>query len=290
MHQYLPFPLSHDLSPNHSVTPAVGQNDILAYSGYETYKIVSQSDLAACHKMGDIYFCKGRNDLRTDIQDTCLGALFLQQPKGIQKQCKFEIQNSKEQVFKLAYNKWSVATQKQYTTHQVCGKNRRPIIIGPGAIVTLKPGCKVRLETHILTADNFDEITIEPTHFTWNWNASQIFPDLAPTQFSQAMQSLQDFGLHIVDAADIAHHLKFANFNEPIPFEIAQLFKNPMHYVTIVLSTIIIIYFVYKLFQKYLLSKIKAKLPKGMAAYIPDPQPPAYVHNDPRCVPMVNFT
>jgi len=25
MHQYLPFPLSHDLSPNHSVTPAVGQ-------------------------------------------------------------------------------------------------------------------------------------------------------------------------------------------------------------------------------------------------------------------------
>jgi hypothetical protein len=93
-----------------------------------------------------------------------------------------------------------------------------------------------------------------------------------------------------VDAADIAHHLKFANFNEPIPFEIAQLFKNPMHYVTIILSGIIIFYFVYKLFQKYLLSKIKAKLPKGMAAYIPDPQPPAYVHNDPRCVPMVNFT
>ena len=31
MHQYLPFPLSHELSPNHSVTPAVGQNDILAY-------------------------------------------------------------------------------------------------------------------------------------------------------------------------------------------------------------------------------------------------------------------
>ena len=290
MHQYLPFPLSHDLSPNHSVTPAVGQNDILAYSGYETYKIVSQSDLAACHKMGEIYFCKGRNDLRTDIQETCLGALFLQQPKGIQKQCKFEIQSAREQVFKLAYNKWSVATQKQYTTHQVCGKNRRPIIIGPGAIVTLNPGCKVRLENHILTADSFEEIEIEPTYFNWNWNASQIFPELAPTQFSQAMQSLQDYGLHIVDAADIAHHLKFSNFNEPIPFEIAQLFNNPMHYVTIILSGIMIVYFVYKLFQKYLLSKIKSKLPKGMAAYIPDPQPPAYVHNDPRCVPMVNFT
>jgi hypothetical protein len=290
MHQYLPFPLSHDLSPNHSVTPAVGQNDILAYSGYETYKIVSQSDLAACHKMGDIFFCKGRNDLRTDIQDTCLGALFLQQPKGIQKQCKFEIQSSREQVFKLAHNKWSVATQKQYTTHQVCGKNRRPIIIGPGAVVTLNPGCKVRLETHILTADSFEEVEIEPTYFTWNWNASQIFPDLAPTQFSEAMQSLQDYGLHIVDASDIAHHLKFSNFNEPIPFEISQMFNNPMHYATIVLSAIIIIYFVYKLFQNYLHRQLKAKLPPSIAHYIPSAPAVPYIHNDPMSLPKVIFT
>ena len=289
MHQYLPFPLSHDLSPNHSVTPAVGQNDILAYSGYETYKIVSQSDLAACHKMGEVYFCKGRNDLRTDIQQTCLGALFLQQPKGIQSQCKFEIQNAKEQVFKLAYNKWSVATQKQYTTHMVCNKNRRPLIIGPGAIVTLNPGCKVRLETHILTADAFEEVEIEPTYFTWNWNASQIFPDLAPTQFSQAMQSLKDYGLHIVDAADIAHHLKFANFDGPVPFEISQLFSNPMHYITIIVAIIIIVYFAYKLFQNFIHKTLKAKLPTSIAAHIPI-APPAYIHNDPRSLPMVNFT
>ncbi len=31
------------------------------------------------------YFCKGRNDLRTDITETCLGSLYLQQGKGIQK-------------------------------------------------------------------------------------------------------------------------------------------------------------------------------------------------------------
>jgi len=289
MHQYLPFPLSHDLSPNHSVTPAVGQNDILAYSGYETYKIVSQSDLAACHKMGETYFCKGRNDLRTDIQETCLGALFLQQPKGIQRYCKFEIQTSTEQVFRLAYNKWSIATQQQYTTHTVCGKIRRPIVIGPGAIVTLNPGCKVRLQSHILTADVLEEVEIEPTYFTWNWNASQIFPDLAPTQFSQAMQSLKDYGLHIVDAADIAHHLKFANFNEPIPWDIAQVFNNPMHIVTIVISCIIIIFLVYKIFQAWIHKFLKAKLPKNIAVHIPT-APPAYIHNDPRDLPMVNFT
>ncbi len=63
------------------------------------------------------------------------------------------------------------------------------------------------MQTHILTADTLEEIDIEPTYFTWNLNASQIFPDLAPSQFSQAIQSLKDYGIHIVDAADIAHHV-----------------------------------------------------------------------------------
>ncbi len=73
LNQYLPFPLTHNLSPNHSLMPSIGQNNILAYSGFDTFKIISQSDLASCHKMGESYFCKGRNDLRTDITETCLG-------------------------------------------------------------------------------------------------------------------------------------------------------------------------------------------------------------------------
>jgi len=104
LNQYLPFPLTHSLSPNHSLTPSVGQNDILAYSVLDTFKILSQSDLASCHKMGEPIFARGG-----------------------------------------------------------------------------------------------------------------IFPDLEPQQFLQAMQSLNDYGLHIVDAAVIAHHLKFENFNDPTP-------------------------------------------------------------------------
>ena len=58
-------------------------------------------------------------------------------------------------------------------------------------------------------------------------------------------------GLHIVDAADIANHLKFENFNEPVPFAISNLFSNPMHIVTIVFASIMILYFVYKLYTMY---------------------------------------
>ena len=49
-----------------------------------------------------------------------------------------------------------------------------------------------------------------------------------------------------------------------------------------------IIYFVYKIFQNYIHKQLKVKLPNSIAAHIPL-APPAYVHNDPHCVPMVNF-
>jgi len=58
-----------------------------------------------------------------------------------------------------------------------------------------------------LTADTFEEEIIETNHFTLTSNATQIFLDLEPQKFSKAMQSLGDCGLHIDDAAHIAHHL-----------------------------------------------------------------------------------
>jgi hypothetical protein len=271
----------------------VGHNDILAYNGDQTFKLVSQSDLAACHRMGETYFCKGRNDLRTDILETCHGSLFLQQSKGVQKYCKFEISPAREQVFKLAYNKWTISTQKQYTTHMICNKSRKPIIVGPGAIIELKPGCKVRLQTHILTADNIEELEIEPTYFNWNWDASQIFPAMEPHQFSQAMQALQEFGLHIVDAADIAHHLKFVNFNDPTPTDITAIVQNPMHIVTICIVFIMIcaiVYIIYTRYCKCVHSKVQSLIP---VVYAPSAPPSTYVHNDPHDnqnkLPMYNL-
>ena len=79
MHQYLPFPLSYDLSNNHSVWR------------YDFLKLYHNLTLQPAIKMGETYFRKGRSDICTDIQETCLGALFLQQPKGIQRYYKFEI-------------------------------------------------------------------------------------------------------------------------------------------------------------------------------------------------------
>ena len=78
LHQYLPFPLSQYFSNNHLLTPTVlGEKDILAFGFMNTFKILSQSDLAGCHHMGEHYFCKGRNVLQTVMENTCLGSILL---------------------------------------------------------------------------------------------------------------------------------------------------------------------------------------------------------------------
>jgi len=292
LNQYLAFPLTHNLSPNHSLTPSVGQNDVLAYSGFDTFKILSQSDLASCDKMGETYFCMGRNDLRTDITKTCLGCLYLRQGKGIPKNCKFEISAAKEQVFRLAHNKWAIATQKQFTTHQVCGKDRKPVTVGPGTTITLEPGCKIQLQSHIMTADIFEEEVVKTTPFSWTWNTTQIFPDLQPQQFSKAIQSLNNYVLHIVDAADIAHHLKFEN--DPVPSSITNLFTNPMHNITMVFLGLFILYLcckLYMLYRKKIHDKLQSALPTIIAVHIPSvpSAPPPYVHNQPNSMGMINI-
>ena len=58
LHQYIPFPLPQDFSANHSLTPSVGNADILAFGDMNTFKIVSQSDFTTCHQLGNTYFSR----------------------------------------------------------------------------------------------------------------------------------------------------------------------------------------------------------------------------------------
>jgi len=108
------------------------------------------------------------------------------------------------------------------------------------------------------------------------------------------MQSLNDYGLHIVYNADIAHHLKFENFNDPIPTSITDLFTNPMHSITLIFFAIFILYLCYKLYMMYckkIHNKLQSVLPTSIAVNIPSfpSAPPPDVHNQPNNMGMINI-
>jgi hypothetical protein len=108
------------------------------------------------------------------------------------------------------------------------------------------------------------------------------------------MQLLNDYGLHIGDAANNAHHLKFENFNDPIPTSITDLFSNPMHSITLVFFGIFILYLCYKLYmlnRKKINAKLQSALPTSIAVHIPSvpSAPPPYVHHQPNSMGMINI-
>jgi hypothetical protein len=107
----------------------------------------------------------------------------------------------------------------------------------------------MRLRNHIIYAEEEDTAVIETKAFSWNWNLEALFPMVNPEQFSTALNSLQEYGRHVVDAADIAHHLKLQNFQHDIPANMLSSLRNPMHYfslVVMILIAVCIIFWVYK--------------------------------------------
>ena len=152
---------------------------------------------------------------------------------------KFEIKPLKEQVYQLTHNKWQVYSTTSFSTTVVCDRTLKPIIIDFSTTIELNPGCKLRLQSHLLYAEHEDKITMPGLHFTWAWNASTLFHSAFKIQFSAALQSLHDYGLHIVKAADIAHHLKLDSFNDAIQSDITNLFSNPFDYGSIIIAFII---------------------------------------------------
>ena len=122
LHEFIPLPVHFNFSGNVSVTPEVGNDNMIAVGHSQSYQIISSSDLQTCNKMGDTYFCKGRNVLLTDLTKTCLGALYLANAKDIQDRCKFSIGGAQEKIFRLDSNTYVVYSLGKINTNHVCPK------------------------------------------------------------------------------------------------------------------------------------------------------------------------
>ena len=80
-------------------------------------------------------------------------------------------------------------------------------------------------------------------------------------------------------------------FDEPIPLSISNLFTNPMHIITIVFSSLMLVYFLYRLYmlyQKRIHKALKATLPETLTQHMPL-APPAYEHNKHQGIPMISL-
>jgi hypothetical protein len=158
--EFIPLPVYFNFSSNVTVTPEVGPNNMIAVGHSESYQLLSSSDLQNCNKLGETYFCKGRNVLLKDLTKTCLLALYLADHTNIQTRCKFTVDRAQEKIFRLDSHTYVVYSLGKISTNQVCPKAKSISVvhISSGQTIRINPSCYIRTMDHIITADDSEEI------------------------------------------------------------------------------------------------------------------------------------
>jgi hypothetical protein len=175
--EFIPLPVYFNFSSNVTVTPEVGSNNMIAVGHSESYQLLSSSDLQDCNKLGDTYFCKGRNVLLKDLIKTCLGSLYLADHTNIQTKCKFTVNGAQEKIFWLDSHTYVIYSLGKISTNQVCPKAKSisAVQISSGQTIRINPSCYIRTMDHIITADDSEEVEILDKWLDWTWTLPQLF-------------------------------------------------------------------------------------------------------------------
>ena len=201
-----PFPLY--LNQNFTMTPDVSAADILAIApGFDRYStILSAVDLFGCHSVNKVFLCDRHGVLSKELNNTCLGALYLQDFTIAKEICDFKINPTQEVVQQLLNNWFLIFSPTMRTGFIQCiNGTQRETYLQPGINkIHLSPGCNAALAEHQLHADGAITITTDITHFEWSWDvATELHMD--PKSLNLFISELQDAGIISPSLNDLSH-------------------------------------------------------------------------------------
>ena len=163
---------------------AIGRNDGLSHR----YKLLTHSDLAACVQRNHIFLCEGHQVLRTDLEGSCLGSIYLQSERGVRENCKIERKLLRESVFQISATDHLVVSPYPHTSQITCKNGTHfPIRIRTTSRIRINPGCSLKLFNHTLRSDQSIRIKPEPLLFPWDFN-----PLTLPSELMSQAQHLDN--------------------------------------------------------------------------------------------------
>ena len=154
---------------------AIGRNEGTAHR----YKLLTHADLAGCIQRNHIFLCEGHQVLRTDLEGSCLGSLYLQSQVGVRENCKLERKLLRETVFQVSATDHLVVSPFSHTAQILCKSGiHRPIRIQTTARIHIDPGCSLTLFNHTLRSDQSTQIKPQPLLFSWSFNPLSLPSEL----------------------------------------------------------------------------------------------------------------
>ncbi len=163
----------------HHLLPDVKDN-MLAISSTDTRFNVqlSSTDLMSCHRVNQIFMCDSFGVMSKRFNNTCLGALYMQQFEAAQTLCPFKVVPVEERVYQLRKGHF-IAYLPGYTTVNIRCRD------GTASEMHLKkgtqqlhipPGCQGTFPNHLVTSDWSVRLNNSIIHYEWDWDPINFLP------------------------------------------------------------------------------------------------------------------
>ena len=105
------------------------------------------------------------------MSGSCLGALFIQNPEGIEENCRIERKQLRETVYRLSATEHLVFSPNPLITQIECKNGSHfPLRLKATSRISIPEGCSAQLHNHTIYSDPTLRIAPEALHFTWDFN------------------------------------------------------------------------------------------------------------------------
>jgi hypothetical protein len=192
--QLHPFPLP--LDGNHSLIPVVENNVLALTSDYRKYHAqLSTTTLLGCQHLGNVYICERHGVLMKELNQTCVGSLYIQDYEAAQKLCQIMVTPTRELIFQLLGNWFLIFSPVVFTSEVYCANGTRSrFFISEGISKHhLSPGCYGDFLSHVLFSNNAVRLESDILHFEWQWE-TKFFANNDPTELLASLEELQVAG------------------------------------------------------------------------------------------------
>ena len=144
------------------------------------YKLMSNAELSLCDKHSRVLLCNEHQVLKTKMEDTCMGALFMRSEAAAQERCKFHRKRLEETVHQLSNTNHLVYSPDSFTTTIKCKNGTHfPLFLTTGNNrITVPRGCQAELKDHLITSDFDIQVTPEPLSTIWKWDPLHLSASL----------------------------------------------------------------------------------------------------------------
>jgi hypothetical protein len=208
--QLHPFPLPIDA--NFSLIPIVENNVLALTPDYRKYHTqLSTTNLMDCLKVNQVYVCERHGVLMKQLNQTCVGALYLQDYEAAQVMCQIKVTPTQEIVFQLLSNWFLIFSPVTFTSDVHCANGTRSRFFIPTGVSKhhLSAGCHADFKQHVLFSNNAVRLDSDILHFEWQWE-EQFFKNNDPQMLIDSLKELEASNTGAPTISDL-NHIKIKN-------------------------------------------------------------------------------